>query len=156
MNDFSLDFPRGKASQRQMKVQEILRAALVEILQRGLTKEPILDNSMITITYVDVSPDLKHAKFIFLPFDEEKKDEFIKGFKSANKRIRKEIAQRVQLKYTPSLSFVFDKDGVVCIIYAHFLPTGVWNGWSTMAMAAANMLMSIKDVSGPGGPRWRS
>ena len=65
MNDFSLDFPRGKASQRQMKVQEILRAALVEILQRGLTKEPILDNSMITITYVDVSPDLKHAKFIF-------------------------------------------------------------------------------------------
>ena len=107
MNDFSLDFPRGKASQRQMKVQEILRAALVEILQRGLTKEPILDNSMITITYVDVSPDLKHAKFIFLPFDEEKKDEFIKGFKSANKRIRKEIAQRVQLKYTPSLSFVF-------------------------------------------------
>jgi len=108
LNDFSLDFPRGKAPQRQMKVQEILRAALVEILQRGLTKEPILDNSMITITYVDVSPDLKHAKFIFLPFDEEKKDDFIKGFKSANKRIRKEIAQRVQLKYTPSLSFVFD------------------------------------------------
>lgn len=108
MNDFSLDFPRGKASQRQMKVQEILRAALVDILQRGLAKEPILDNSMITIIYVDVSPDLKHAKFIFLPFDEEKKDDFIKGFKRANKRIRKEIAQRVQLKYTPSLSFVFD------------------------------------------------
>ena len=108
MNDFSLDYPRGKASQRQMKVQEILRAALVEILQRGLTKEPVLDNSMITITYVDVSPDLKHAKFIFLPFDEEKKDDFIKSFKRANKRIRKEIAQRVQLKYTPNLSFVFD------------------------------------------------
>lgn len=108
LNDFSLDFPRGKASQRQMKVQEILRAALVEILQRGLTKEPVLDNSMITITYVDVSPDLKHAKFIFLPFDEEKKDDFIKSFKRANKRIRKEIAQRVQLKYTPNLSFVFD------------------------------------------------
>jgi ribosome-binding factor A len=108
LNDFSLDFPRGKASQRQMKVQEILRAALVEILQRGLTKEPVLDNSMITITYVDVSPDIKHAKFIFLPFDEEKKDDFIKSFKRANKRIRKEIAQRVQLKYTPNLSFVFD------------------------------------------------
>ena len=108
MNDFSLDFPRGKASQRQMKVQEILRAALGEVLQRGLTKEPVLDNSMITITYVDVSPDLKHAKFIFLPFEEEKKDDFIKSFKRANKRIRKEIAQRVQLKYTPNLSFVFD------------------------------------------------
>ena len=81
MNNFSLDFPRDKASQRQLKVQEILRAALVEILQRGLTKEPILENSIITITY---------------------------GFNRANKKIRKEISQRVQLKYTPSLSFVFD------------------------------------------------
>jgi len=108
LNNPSLDFPRGKASQRQMKVQEILRAALVEILQRGLTKEPILENSMITITYVDVSPDLKHAKFIFLPFDEEKKDQFVKAFNRANKKIRKEISQRVQLKYTPNLSFVFD------------------------------------------------
>ena len=53
------------------------------------------------------SPPVKLI-FIFLPFDEEKKDDFIKGFKNANKRIRKEIAKRVQLKYTPSLSFVFD------------------------------------------------
>ena len=67
-----------------MKVQEILRAALVEILQRGLTKEPILDNSMITITYVDVTPDLKHAKFIFLPFDEEKKDDDFAKMVNAN------------------------------------------------------------------------
>ena len=108
MNDFSFDSPRGKVSQRQMKVQEILRAALIDILQRGLTKEPILDNKMITITHVDVSPDLKHVKFIFLPFDEKKREDFIRGFKSANKKIRKEIAQRVQLKYVPSISFVFD------------------------------------------------
>lgn len=108
MNDFSFDSPRGKVSQRQMKVQEILRAALIDILQRGLTKEPILDNQMITITHVDVSPDLKHVKFIFLPFDEKRREDFVKGFKGANKQIRKEIAQRVQLKYVPSISFVFD------------------------------------------------
>ena len=53
MKNYSFELGRGKSSQRQMKVQEILRAALVEVLQRGLTKEPLLDNEMITINYVD-------------------------------------------------------------------------------------------------------
>ncbi|GIS05510.1 MAG: ribosome-binding factor A [Candidatus Dadabacteria bacterium] len=91
-----------------MKVQEILRAALVEVLQRGLTKEPLLDNEMITINYVDVSPDLKHVKFFFLPFNEKKKEDFLEAFKRANKVIRKEIGQRVHLKYVPTINFVFD------------------------------------------------
>ena len=76
MKNYSFELGRRKSSQRQMKVQEILRAALVEILQRGLTKEPLLDNEMITINYVDVSPDLKHVKFIFLPFNEKKRKIF--------------------------------------------------------------------------------
>ena len=76
MKNYSFELGRGKSSQRQMKVQEILRAALVEVLQRGLTKEPLLDNEMITINYVDVSPDLKHVKFFFLPFNEKKRKIF--------------------------------------------------------------------------------
>ena len=91
-----------------MKVQEILRAALVEILQRGLTKEPLLDNEMITINYVDVSPDLKHVKFFFLPFNEKKKEDFLEAFNRANKVIRREIGQRVHLKYVPTINFIFD------------------------------------------------
>ena len=108
MENFSLNSSPNKSSQRQMKVQEILRGALVEILQRGLTKEPILDNGMITINHVDVSPDLKHVKFFFLPFEEFKKDEFIKAFKKANKTIRREIGRRVHLKYVPTVNFIFD------------------------------------------------
>ena len=91
-----------------MKVQEILRAALVEILQRGLTKETLIDYEMITINYVDVSPDLKHVKFFFLPFNEKKKEDFLEAFKRANKVIRREIGQRVHLKYVPTINFVFD------------------------------------------------
>ena len=49
MKNYSFELGRGKSSQRQMKVQEILRAALVEVLQRGLTKEPLLDLSLIHI-----------------------------------------------------------------------------------------------------------
>ena len=81
---------------------------MVEFLQRGLTKEPLLDNEMITINYVDVSPDLKHVKFFFLPFNEKKKEDFLEAFKRANKVIRKEIGQRVHLKYVPTINFVFD------------------------------------------------
>lgn len=108
MKNYSIELGRRKSSQRQMKVQEILRAALVEVLQRGLTKEPLLDNEMITINYVDVSPDLKHVKFFFLPFNEKKKEDFLEAFKRANKVIRREIGQRVHLKYVPTINFVFD------------------------------------------------
>ena len=108
MKNYSFELGRRKSSQRQMKVQEILRAALVEILQRGLTKEPLLDNEMITINYVDVSPDLNHVKFFFLPFNEKKKEDFLEAFKRANKVIRREIGQRVHLKYVPTINFVFD------------------------------------------------
>ena len=108
MKNYSFELGRRKSSQRQMKVQEILRAALGEILQRGLTKEPLLDNEMITINYVDVSPDLKHVKFFFLPFNEKKKEDFLEAFKRANKVIRREIGQRVHLKYVPTINFVFD------------------------------------------------
>ena len=108
MKNFSFELSQGKSSQRQMKVQEILRAALVEVLQRGLTKEPLLDNGMITINHVDVSPDLKHVKFFFLPFDETKKEDFLKAFRRANKVIRKAIGQRVHLKYVPTVNFIFD------------------------------------------------
>ena len=108
MKNYSFELGRRKSSQRQKKVQEILRAALVEDLQRGLTKEPLLDNEMITINYVDVSPDLKHVKFFFLPFNEKKKEDFLEAFKRANKVIRREIGQRVHLKYVPTINFVFD------------------------------------------------
>ena len=76
MKNFSFELSRGKSSQRQMKVQEILRAALIEVLQRGLTKEPLLDNEMITINHVDVSPDLKHVKFFFYLLMKQKKKIF--------------------------------------------------------------------------------
>ena len=108
MKNYSFELGRGKSSQCQMKVQEILRAALVEVLQRGLTKEPLLDNEMITINYVDVSPDLRHVKFFFLPFNEKKREDFLEAFKRANKVIRREIGQRVHLKYVPTINFVFD------------------------------------------------
>lgn len=99
----------NEASQRQMRVQEILRAALNEILFRGESKNYILDENIITITHVDVSPDLRKAKFLFIPSDAKKIDKFTDAFNSAKKVIRKKIAEKVQLKYVPEISFHFDE-----------------------------------------------
>ena len=69
-----------EVSQRQLRVQELLRSALNEILIRGESKNPILDNTLITITYVDVSPDLRNAKFYIVPSDNSKIEIVIESF----------------------------------------------------------------------------
>ena len=98
-----------EVSQRQLRVQELLRSALNEILIRGESKNPILDNTLITITYVDVSPDLRNAKFYIVPSDNSKIEIVIESFNESKKIIRKKIADKVKLKYAPEISFFFDE-----------------------------------------------
>ena len=98
-----------EVSQRQLRVQELLRSALNEILIRGESKNPILDNILITITYVDVSPDLRNAKFYIVPSDTNKIEIIIESFNESKKIIRKKIADKVKLKYVPEISFFFDE-----------------------------------------------
>jgi len=98
-----------EVSQRQLRVQELLRSALNEILIRGESKNPILDNILITITYVDVSPDLRNAKFYIVPSDINKIKIVIESFNESKKIIRKKIADKVKLKYVPEISFFFDE-----------------------------------------------
>ena len=98
-----------EVSQRQLRVQELLRSALNEILIRGESKNPILDNILITITYVDVSPDLRNAKFYIVPSDTNKIEIVIESFNESKKIIRKKIADKVKLKYVPEISFFFDE-----------------------------------------------
>ena len=98
-----------EVSQRQLRVQELLRSALNEILIRGESKNPILDNILITVTYVDVSPDLRNAKFYIVPSDTNKIEIIIESFNESKKIIRKKIADKVKLKYVPEISFFFDE-----------------------------------------------
>ena len=102
-------FHKKIISQRQQRVQEILRSALNEILIRGESKSHFLDESIITITYVDISPDLRNAKFMFIPQNLNQIDKFLLEFNSVKKIIRKKIAEKVQLKYVPEISFCFDE-----------------------------------------------
>ena len=96
-------------SQRQLRVQELLKSALNEILLRGESKNPKLDNLLITITHVDVSPDLRNANFYVVPSDVKKVDSVINEFNISKKIIRKKIVDKVKLKYAPEISFFFDE-----------------------------------------------
>ena len=96
-------------SQRQLRVQELLKSALNEILLRGESKNPKLDNLLITITHVAVSPYLRNAKFYSVPSDVKKTDSVINEFNISKKIIRKKIVDKVKLKYAPEISFFFDE-----------------------------------------------
>ncbi len=98
-----------EVSQRQLRVQELLKSALNEILIRGESKNPFLDNILVTITHVDVSPDLRNAKFYIVPTTISDTEQIINALNVSKKIIRKKIVDRVSLKYAPEISFFFDE-----------------------------------------------
>tara|TARA_B100000614_G_scaffold249873_1_gene259340 strand:+ start:62 stop:460 length:399 start_codon:yes stop_codon:yes gene_type:complete len=98
-----------EASQRQLRVQELLKSALNEILIRGESKNPFLDNILITITHVDISPDLRNAKFYIVPTTISDTEKIINALNASKKMIRKKIVDKVNLKYAPEISFYFDE-----------------------------------------------
>ena len=64
------------------------------------------DIKLITITAVDTTNDLSYCKIYFTTLDN--RDEVLKGLKSAKGFIRKELADRVDLRHMPELEFIYD------------------------------------------------
>ncbi len=63
---------------------------------------------MLTITGVDVSPDLSHAKVFFTLLQKEKLQETMIGLKRSSGFLRSQLARRIKLYTTPELRFVYD------------------------------------------------
>ena len=94
---------------RMDRVQEMLRREISTILQNDID-DPRIEH--VTITELEVSRDLRNAKVLFtLPPDMglNVKNNAAKGLKAAAKFIRKELAERITIKYIPRLVFVEDK-----------------------------------------------
>ena len=64
---------------------------------------------MVTITAVDVSPDLSHAKVYFTTLSKEHIDEAREGLQRAAGFLRSQLARRVKLYTTPELRFAYDE-----------------------------------------------
>lgn len=97
------------ASQRQLRVGELVRHALSEILARGGTYDPDLDRQPITVPEVRMSPDLKIATVYVMPLGGENADVIVKALARQAKPLRGELSRAIrQLKYMPELRFRLD------------------------------------------------
>ena len=99
--------PKGKNNYHIGRVNEEIARELSEILRT--VKDTRVSGSFVSILRVDTAADLKNANIHYsvLGADEEK-DEVKKGLKSAEGYIRRELAQRLNLRATPELNFVYD------------------------------------------------
>jgi ribosome-binding factor A len=101
---------RGDApSQRQLRVGEALRHALVRILAHGHFRDPILDGAQITVTEVRISPDLRNATAFVVPFAGGDAAELLAALKRAAGFFRNQLAQEVDLRVAPNVRFELDQ-----------------------------------------------
>lgn len=96
-------------SQRQLRVAELIRRALSDVLARDDIHDPDLNRMSITVGEVRVSHDLKIATAYVLPLGGQGKDEVIKLLARNKGELRRIISKRLGLKYSPDLRFQLDE-----------------------------------------------
>lgn len=96
-------------SQRQLRVGELLRHVLVDIIGRGELRDPDLAGASVTVTEVRVSPDLRNAAVFVMPLGGGRTDEVVAALGRAAPYLRRMIGQSVTMKYNPALSFMADR-----------------------------------------------
>jgi ribosome-binding factor A len=101
--------PSGKPpSQRQLRVGELIRHTLADILQRGEVHDPDLEGTVITVSEVRMTPDLRVATVFVMPLGGRKADAVVAAFERNRRFLRGEIAHRVNLRVAPDLRFLLD------------------------------------------------
>jgi ribosome-binding factor A len=117
-NEF-LDFgmPRKKShrdssalggSQRQLRVGELVRHAMAELLTRGDVHDPVIETHLITVPEVRMTADLRLATIYIMPLAGRDADKVLAALEHNKKYLRGEIAQRINLKFAPDLRFRVD------------------------------------------------
>lgn len=95
-------------SQRQLKVGELIRHALSEILTRGEVVDEVLSRHSLTVPEVRMSPDLKLATCFVMPLGGGEAPEVVAHLEKHKRFLRGEVAKRVSLKFMPELRFKVD------------------------------------------------
>ena len=96
-------------SQRQLRVGELIRRALSEILMQGIIHDPDLNRISVTVSEVSTSPDLKIATAYVCPLGGEGGEDLIALLAKNKSEIRRSISKKLTLKYTPDLRFRIDE-----------------------------------------------
>jgi len=94
---------------RTNRISEEVRKIVSELILNGL-KDPRINNTMTTVTKVEVTRDLRFAKiFVSVLGNKEDKENTIAGLESAKGFIRKEIGKKIDLRYVPEPMFYLDE-----------------------------------------------
>ena len=96
-------------SQRQLRVGEMLRHALAEILYRNEIIDPHLDGVSVTITQVKPSPDMRYATVYCEPLGGRNGKVIVAALNRHKGFLRGEMGQMIATKFTPDLRFVEDE-----------------------------------------------
>lgn len=93
-------------ARRADRVADLVRAAVAELILREL-KDPRI--GLVTLTEVDMTDDLRHAKIFFsVVGSDEERQRSLAGLQSAAGFIRREVGRRLQLRFAPEISFRLD------------------------------------------------
>ncbi len=98
----------GGFSQRQLRVGELVRRGLAEILFEWDTYGESLSRVSITVGEVRMSPDLKKATVFVSPLGGKHMEETVTALNEGRKEIRHQLNKKLTLKFSPSLHFVSD------------------------------------------------
>jgi ribosome-binding factor A len=102
------DQPPGP-SQRALRVGELVRHALADMLARGEVHDPVLEGHMITVPEVRMSPDLRLATVYVMPLGGRDEKEVLAALERNKRYLRGEVARRVNLKFAPDIRFRIDE-----------------------------------------------
>ena len=94
------------ASNRISRINEEIQKELAERIRE--LKDPRVQNTMISITRVETTPDLRFAKVYTSFLQEDKAADAMKGLKSASGYLRRELGRNLQLRHTPELQWALD------------------------------------------------
>lgn len=95
-------------SQRQLRVAEVIRHRLAEVLARGDVHDPDLSRMSITVAEVRCSPDLKHATAYVMPLGGQGADLALVALRRNKAELRHQMARDLGLKFAPDLRFELD------------------------------------------------
>ena len=94
------------ASNRIGRINEEIQKELSNLIRN--LKDPRVQDTMISITHVETTPDLRWAKVYVSFLQEERAKDALKGLKSAGGYLRRELGRALNLRYTPELNWALD------------------------------------------------
>ncbi len=100
---------RSEPSQRMLRVGEVVRHAVADLLSRGLVQDPVLDGHVVTVPEVRMSPDLKLATVFVMPLGGKDVNPVLQALDRNRRFIRTEVAHKANLRFAPDVRFRVDE-----------------------------------------------